>query len=75
MRSQDIWKRRFREINDWEKYLSDNGVRIVKLFLNLSKEEQRRRFLDRIDEPDKNWKFDVADVAGARAMGRLPARL
>jgi PPK2 family polyphosphate:nucleotide phosphotransferase len=58
----DIWKRRFREINDWERYLADNGVRIVKLFLNLSKEEQRRRFLDRIDEPDKNWKFDVADA-------------
>jgi PPK2 family polyphosphate:nucleotide phosphotransferase len=57
-----IWKRRFREINDWERYLADNGVRIVKLFLNLSKEEQRRRFLDRIDEPDKNWKFDVADA-------------
>ncbi len=58
----DIWKRRFREINDWERYLADNGVRIVKLFLNLSKEEQRRRFLDRIDEPDKNWKFDVGDA-------------
>jgi PPK2 family polyphosphate:nucleotide phosphotransferase len=59
----DIWKRRYREINDWEKYLVDNGVRIVKLFLNVSKEEQRRRFLSRIDEPDKNWKFSVADAA------------
>jgi len=58
-----IWKRRFREINDWERYLSDNGVRIVKLFLNLSKEEQRRRLLRRIDLPDHNWKFSHADVA------------
>ena len=57
-----IWKRRFREINDWERYLSDQGFRIVKLFLNLSREEQRRRFLARIDEPEKNWKFAAADV-------------
>jgi PPK2 family polyphosphate:nucleotide phosphotransferase len=58
----DIWQRRYREINDWERYLVDNGVRVVKLFLNLSKDEQRRRFLDRIDEPDKNWKFSVGDA-------------
>ncbi|MGZ4171042.1 MAG: PPK2 family polyphosphate kinase, partial [Solirubrobacteraceae bacterium] len=59
----DIWKRRYREINDWERYLSDNGLRIVKLFLNLSREEQRIRFLRRIDLPDHNWKFSSADVA------------
>jgi PPK2 family polyphosphate:nucleotide phosphotransferase len=59
----DIWKQRYREINNWERYLVDNGFRIVKLFLNVSKEEQRRRFLDRLDEPDKNWKFSVADAA------------
>jgi PPK2 family polyphosphate:nucleotide phosphotransferase len=58
----DIWSRRFREINDWERYLVDNGIRIVKLFLNVSKEEQRRRFLKRIEQPDKNWKFSAADV-------------
>ena len=58
-----IWKRRFREINDWERYLSDNGLKIVKLFLNVSKEEQRRRLLRRIDLPDHNWKFSHADVA------------
>jgi PPK2 family polyphosphate:nucleotide phosphotransferase len=57
-----IWARRFREINNWEQYLVDNGVHIVKLFLNLSKEEQRKRFLQRIDEPRKNWKFSAADV-------------
>ena len=59
----DIWKRRYREINDWERYLSDNGIRVVKLFLNLSREEQRVRFLRRIDLPDHNWKFSSADVA------------
>jgi PPK2 family polyphosphate:nucleotide phosphotransferase len=59
----DVWKRRFREINDWEHYLTDNGFRIVKLFLNLSREEQRIRFLRRIDLPDHNWKFSVADIA------------
>ncbi len=58
----DLWKRRYREINDWERYLSDNGFRIVKLFLNLSKEEQRTRFLRRLDLPDHNWKFSEADV-------------
>jgi PPK2 family polyphosphate:nucleotide phosphotransferase len=62
-RGRDVWKRRFREINDWEKYLVDNGIRVVKVFLNVSKEEQRQRFLARIEEPDKNWKFSAADVA------------
>jgi len=58
----DVWKRRYRSINDWEQHLSDNGIRVVKIFLNLSKEEQRRRFLRRIDLPDHNWKFSAADV-------------
>jgi PPK2 family polyphosphate:nucleotide phosphotransferase len=62
-----LWKRRYREINDWERYLSDNGFVIVKLFLNLSKEEQRIRFLQRIDVPEKNWKFSASDV---RERGR-----
>ncbi len=59
----DVWRRRYREINDWERYLSDNGFRIVKLFLNVSKEKQRARLLRRIDLPDHNWKFSSADVA------------
>jgi len=59
---RDVWKRRYREINDWERYLVENGIRIVKLFLNLSREEQRRRFLERIDTPEKNWKFSAADA-------------
>jgi polyphosphate kinase 2 (PPK2 family) len=58
----DVWKRRYREINDWERYLTDNGIVLVKLFLNLSKEQQRIRFLKRIDVPDKNWKFSASDV-------------
>jgi PPK2 family polyphosphate:nucleotide phosphotransferase len=57
-----LWHRRYREINDWERYLTENGFRIVKLFLNLSKEEQRLRFLKRIDRPEKNWKFSAADA-------------
>lgn len=65
-RGPDVWARRYREINDWERYLHDNGFRIVKLFLNLSKEEQRRRFLTRIDIPERNWKFSAADVRERR---------
>ena len=59
---KDVWERRFREINDWERYLCTNGIKVVKVFLNVSKEQQRRRFLARIDEPEKNWKLSVADV-------------
>ena len=62
VKDSDIWERRYREINNWERYLTDNGFKIVKLFLNLSKEEQRTRFLKRIDLPEKNWKFSSADV-------------
>lgn len=65
-RKGDIWKRRYREINDWEHYLVDQGFPIVKLFLNLSREEQRQRFLSRIDEPQKNWKFSAADARERR---------
>ena len=65
-RGKDVWKRRYREINDWEHYLADNGFRIVKLFLNVSKEEQRKRFLARIDEPEKNWKFSANDARERR---------
>jgi PPK2 family polyphosphate:nucleotide phosphotransferase len=62
LKGPGIWDRRFREINDWERYLTDQGFRFVKLFLNVSKEEQRRRFLSRIDEADKNWKFSANDA-------------
>jgi PPK2 family polyphosphate:nucleotide phosphotransferase len=61
-KGKGVWDRRYREINDWERYLTDNGIKVVKVFLNLSKEEQRRRFLRRIDLKDKNWKFSANDV-------------
>jgi PPK2 family polyphosphate:nucleotide phosphotransferase len=61
-RGPDLWEQRYRAINDWERHLSENGFRLVKIFLNLSKEEQRRRFLKRIDLPEKNWKFSAADI-------------
>ena len=57
-----IWRRRYEEINGWERYLCDNGFKVVKLFLNLSKEEQRTRFMKRLDLPEKNWKFSSHDV-------------
>src|SRR5207253_5117764 len=58
----DVWKRRYREINQWEHYLVDNGIHVVKVFLNLSKREQAKRFIKRIDEPEKNWKFAPSDI-------------
>lgn len=58
----DIWQNRFEDINNFEKYLVRNGVIILKFFLHLSKEEQKERFLARLDEPDKNWKFSMADA-------------
>jgi PPK2 family polyphosphate:nucleotide phosphotransferase len=58
----DVWKRRFRAINEWEQYLADNGIHVVKVFLNLAKHEQAKRFLERIDNPEKNWKFSVNDI-------------
>ena len=57
-----LWKQRYHSIVDLEKHLHRNGTRIVKIFLHLSQEEQRKRFLGRIDEPDKNWKFSLADI-------------
>lgn len=60
---KEIWKERYRSIVDLENHLSRNGTLIIKFFLHLSKEEQRKRFLDRIDEPEKNWKFSLADLA------------
>jgi PPK2 family polyphosphate:nucleotide phosphotransferase len=61
--SQPIWEERFRSIVDFEAHLHRNGTRIIKFFLHLSKDEQRERFIDRIDEPDKNWKFSAGDVS------------
>ena len=61
-REHHVGKRRYHAIHEWERYQAENGFRIVKIFLNLSKEEQRIRFLRRIDVPERNWKFSAADV-------------
>ena len=61
-KEKNIWKKRFEEINDFEHYLVRNGIVVLKFFLHVSKEEQKRRFLKRITTPEKNWKFSVGDV-------------
>ena len=60
--TKHIWKERFEDINGFERYLTRNGVAVLKFFLHLSKKEQKRRFLERIDDPKKNWKFSAADA-------------
>ncbi|PZR95012.1 MAG: hypothetical protein DI537_05830 [Stutzerimonas stutzeri] len=60
---KNVWRDRFESIRDFEKHLARNGTVVLKFFLNLSKDEQRRRLLARIDEPDKHWKFDAGDLA------------
>jgi PPK2 family polyphosphate:nucleotide phosphotransferase len=59
---KQIWHQRFKEINDFERYLTDNGTVIIKFFLHVSKKEQKLRFLERITEPEKHWKFNVQDI-------------
>jgi PPK2 family polyphosphate:nucleotide phosphotransferase len=63
LKEDDFWADRYESINDLEKHLHRSGTRVVKFFLHLSKDEQRKRFLARIDDPDKNWKFSRADLA------------
>ncbi len=65
-RKRDVWGQRYRDINHWEHYLVNNGIRIVKIMLNLSRREQAKRFLKRIDHPEKNWKFSASDVRERR---------
>jgi PPK2 family polyphosphate:nucleotide phosphotransferase len=60
--TKNIWRERFEDISAFERYLSRNGTVILKFFLHISKEEQRKRFLDRLEEPSKNWKFSMGDV-------------
>lgn len=62
----DIWKGRFKSIRDFERHLAHNGTIVLKFFLHVSKDEQRRRFLDRIEQPDKRWKFEMGDIAERR---------
>jgi PPK2 family polyphosphate:nucleotide phosphotransferase len=62
LKDSKIWERRFEDINSFERYLTNNAIHVVKIFLNVSKEEQRQRFLKRLTRPDKNWKFSVSDA-------------
>jgi PPK2 family polyphosphate:nucleotide phosphotransferase len=64
--STKIWQERFEDINAYEGYLSRNGIVVLKFFLNVSKKEQKRRFLDRLDDPEKNWKFSASDALERR---------
>lgn len=61
--SDDIWEQRFKEISSFEKYLGNNGIKVVKFFLHVSKDEQKERLLERIDREDKNWKFSSSDIS------------
>lgn len=61
-KDKNIWKERYTQIRNFEEYLAENGVQVLKFFLNVSKDEQKKRFLKRINEPEKNWKFSAADV-------------
>ncbi len=60
--TKDIWEDRFQDIRNFEKYLNRNGTFVIKFFLNVSKDEQKERFIERVDDPDKNWKFSTGDV-------------
>jgi PPK2 family polyphosphate:nucleotide phosphotransferase len=67
---ESIWELRYRSIVEFEEHLHRNGTRIVKIFFHLSKSEQRRRFLERIDDPDKNWKLSIADIRERKFWSR-----
>jgi PPK2 family polyphosphate:nucleotide phosphotransferase len=71
--TRNIWRERFEDITAVERYLTRNGTVILKFFLNVSKEEQRKRFLDRLDEPAKNWKFSMADITERALWPRYQA--
>ena len=60
--TKHIWRERFEDINAFERYVTRNGIAVVKFFLHLSKKEQKRRFMERLDKPEKNWKFSLSDV-------------
>lgn len=71
--TKNIWRERFEDISAFEKYLARNGTLILKFFLNVSKEEQRKRFLDRLEDPAKNWKFSLADVGERKLWDKYQA--
>jgi PPK2 family polyphosphate:nucleotide phosphotransferase len=65
-KDEKLWEQRFTEINQFEEYLHNNGIIVIKFFLNISKTEQKKRFLDRINTPEKNWKFTMSDIEERR---------
>lgn len=71
--TKNIWRERFEDISAYEKYLARNGTLILKFFLNVSKDEQRKRFLDRLEEPAKNWKFSLGDIAERKLWDKYQA--
>jgi PPK2 family polyphosphate:nucleotide phosphotransferase len=71
--TRNIWRERFEDISAFERYLTRNGTVILKFFLNVSKEEQRKRFLERLEIPSKNWKFSMADVTERAQWGKYQA--
>src|SRR5262245_49489684 len=71
--TKDIWKERFEDISAMERYLSRNGTVILKFFLNVSREEQRERFLERLEDPAKNWKFSLADLGERKLWAKYQA--
>jgi PPK2 family polyphosphate:nucleotide phosphotransferase len=71
--TKGIWRERFEDISAFERYLTRNGTIILKFFLNVSKQEQRERFLERLDEPSKNWKFSMADITERALWNRYQA--
>ena len=71
--TRNIWRERFEDISAFERYLARNGTVILKFFLNVSKQEQRERFLDRLDQPAKNWKFSMADITERALWARYQA--
>ena len=68
--SKDIWEQRYKDINAFERYLFRNGIVVLKFFLYLSKKEQKKRFLERLDDPDKNWKFSMNDALERQHWGK-----
>ncbi len=73
--TKNIWRERFEDIAAMERYLARNGTVILKFFLNVSKQEQRERFLERLEQPAKNWKFSLADISERAQVGEVPGRL
>ena len=71
LKDKNIWNRRYEEINNFEKYLTSNGMVVLKFFLNVSRDVQKKRFLERVDRPDKNWKFSASDILERTALGRI----